>query len=216
MPSSARRRCGTAMATMGRSSPLRGRCPALPKKLACGSCSHDRPGRQAILLPGALLDPRPASAAAIVIGMGGAALRGMAFAKAVVVIGEQGSRRARKPSTVSVAAGFTDATTACPETVTAGRAFGAWPSPSRGGGTPAHWRANLSILTFRSKRPRGDRARSAGQPLLHAQAPGECLSTGCGGPRSISGNGDPLGGFGKTVALSQWMHRLGKIVSFDL
>ncbi|MEE9304128.1 MAG: glycosyltransferase family 4 protein [Thiotrichaceae bacterium] len=48
-------------------------------------------GRPAILFTGALLDPRPAYAAAdIVIGMGGSALRGMAFGKPVVIVGEQG------------------------------------------------------------------------------------------------------------------------------
>jgi L-malate glycosyltransferase len=48
-------------------------------------------GRPAVVLTGALLDPRPAYAAAdIVIGMGGSALRGMAFAKPVVIVGEQG------------------------------------------------------------------------------------------------------------------------------
>ncbi|WP_349438080.1 glycosyltransferase family 4 protein [Pararhizobium sp. A13] len=47
-------------------------------------------GRNAILLTGALLDPRPAYAAAdAVIGMGGSALRGMAFEKPVIVVGER-------------------------------------------------------------------------------------------------------------------------------
>lgn len=48
-------------------------------------------GRRAVVLTGALLDPRPAYAAAdIVVGMGGSALRAMAFAKPVVVVGERG------------------------------------------------------------------------------------------------------------------------------
>lgn len=48
-------------------------------------------GRSAVVLTGAMLDPRPAYAAAdIVVGMGGSALRGMAFAKAIVIVGEQG------------------------------------------------------------------------------------------------------------------------------
>jgi L-malate glycosyltransferase len=47
-------------------------------------------GRPAIMFAGALLDPRPAYAAAdIVIGMGGSALRGMAFAKPVIIVGER-------------------------------------------------------------------------------------------------------------------------------
>ncbi|MDF2798197.1 MAG: group 1 glycosyl transferase [Devosia sp.] len=48
-------------------------------------------GRNAVQVVGPMLDPRPAYAAAdIVIGMGGSALRGMAFAKPVIVVGEQG------------------------------------------------------------------------------------------------------------------------------
>lgn len=48
-------------------------------------------GRPAVVFTGALLDPRPAYAAAdIVVGMGGSALRGMAFGKAVIIVGERG------------------------------------------------------------------------------------------------------------------------------
>lgn len=48
-------------------------------------------GRKAIFFTGAMLDPRPGYAAAdIVVGMGGSGLRGMAFAKPVIVVGEQG------------------------------------------------------------------------------------------------------------------------------
>ena len=42
------------------------------------------------MLIGAMVDPRPAYAAAdVVVGMGGSALRGMAFAKPVIVVGEK-------------------------------------------------------------------------------------------------------------------------------
>jgi glycosyltransferase involved in cell wall biosynthesis len=48
-------------------------------------------GRDAVLLPGAMVDPRPAYAAAdIVLGMGHSGLRGMAFGKPLVVVGERG------------------------------------------------------------------------------------------------------------------------------
>jgi L-malate glycosyltransferase len=48
-------------------------------------------GRDAVTLTGALQDPRVAySAADIVVGMGSSALRGMAFAKPSLVVGEQG------------------------------------------------------------------------------------------------------------------------------
>ena len=57
-------------------------------------------GRNAVLLIGALLDPREAYAAAdIVIGMGGSALRAMAFEKPVIVVGEKGFSGAFTPST---------------------------------------------------------------------------------------------------------------------
>jgi L-malate glycosyltransferase len=57
-------------------------------------------GRPAIVLTGALCDPRPAYGAAdIVIGMGGSALRGMAFGKPVVIVGEQGFSAPFTPET---------------------------------------------------------------------------------------------------------------------
>jgi glycosyltransferase involved in cell wall biosynthesis len=57
-------------------------------------------GRQAVVLTGALLDPRAAYAAAdIVIGMGGSALRGMAFGKPVVIVGEGGFAEVFSPRT---------------------------------------------------------------------------------------------------------------------
>jgi glycosyltransferase involved in cell wall biosynthesis len=57
-------------------------------------------GRPAVVLTGALLDPRSAYAAAdIVVGMGGSALRGMAFGKPVIVVGEQGFSAPFTPET---------------------------------------------------------------------------------------------------------------------
>lgn len=48
-------------------------------------------GRRVVLLTGEISDPRPAYAAAdVVIGQGGSALRGMAFGKPLIVIGEDG------------------------------------------------------------------------------------------------------------------------------
>jgi glycosyltransferase involved in cell wall biosynthesis len=48
-------------------------------------------GHEAVLLTGEMTDPSPGYAAAdILIGQGGSALRGMAFAKPLVVIGEEG------------------------------------------------------------------------------------------------------------------------------
>lgn len=65
---------------------------------------NERLGRRAVLLAGAMLDPRPAYAAAdIVIGMGSSALKGMAFEKPVIVVGEQGFAA---PFTEATLAGF--------------------------------------------------------------------------------------------------------------
>ena len=59
-------------------------------------------GRPAVILTGQLLDPRPAYAAAdIVIGMGGSALRGMAFGKPVIVVGERGFSAPLTPETAA-------------------------------------------------------------------------------------------------------------------
>jgi glycosyltransferase involved in cell wall biosynthesis len=57
-------------------------------------------GASVVVLTGALLDPRPAYAAAnIVIGMGGSALRGMAFSKPVIIVGENGFSAPLTPNT---------------------------------------------------------------------------------------------------------------------
>ena len=50
-----------------------------------------RAGRRLVVLAGELADPRPAyDAADVVLGMGGSALRALAFGKPLVVVGEQG------------------------------------------------------------------------------------------------------------------------------
>jgi glycosyltransferase involved in cell wall biosynthesis len=57
-------------------------------------------GRPAVTLTGGLVDPRPAYASArIVVGMGSSALRAMAFAKPVVVVGAQGFSAPLTPDT---------------------------------------------------------------------------------------------------------------------
>jgi glycosyltransferase involved in cell wall biosynthesis len=57
-------------------------------------------GRRAVDLVGAMEDPRPAYAAAdIVLGMGGSALRGLAHAAPVIVLGENGFARPFAPET---------------------------------------------------------------------------------------------------------------------
>lgn len=84
-----------AIRTLGHDLPLRfivvgeGAARARLERLASETNAELR--RSAIIFTGAFLDPRPAYAAAdIVIGMGGSALRGMAFGKAVIILGERG------------------------------------------------------------------------------------------------------------------------------
>jgi glycosyltransferase involved in cell wall biosynthesis len=75
--------------------------PALPRLRAQAEDVNARLRRPAVVLTGPLTDPRPAYAAAdVVVGMGGSALRGMAFAKPVVVVGEQGFSEVVAPETV--------------------------------------------------------------------------------------------------------------------
>jgi glycosyltransferase involved in cell wall biosynthesis len=80
---------------LGRELPLRfvivGDGTARKELALLASRTNAELGRPAVVLTGAMLDPRPAYAAAdIIVGMGGSALRGMAFAKPVVVVGEDG------------------------------------------------------------------------------------------------------------------------------
>jgi glycosyltransferase involved in cell wall biosynthesis len=80
---------------IGNSRPLRlvivGDGNARPALDLLASETNAELGRPAAILTGALTDPRPAYAAAdIVLGMGGSALRGMAFGKPVVIVGEGG------------------------------------------------------------------------------------------------------------------------------
>ena len=64
-------------------------------------------GRPAVVLTGALVDPRPAYAAAdVMLGMGGSALRCLAHGKPLVVLGERGFARTFVPETVGY---FSDA-----------------------------------------------------------------------------------------------------------
>ncbi|MCA6107159.1 glycosyltransferase family 4 protein [Bradyrhizobium cenepequi] len=60
-------------------------------------------GYQAVLMIGEMADPRPAYAAAdIILGQGGSALRGMAFGKPLVVIGEEGFSELVTPESASI------------------------------------------------------------------------------------------------------------------
>jgi glycosyltransferase involved in cell wall biosynthesis len=65
--------------------------PVRDQVATAADAANARAGSDVVVLGGEMVDPRPAYAAAdIVIGMGGSALRGLAFGKPLVVIGEQG------------------------------------------------------------------------------------------------------------------------------
>lgn len=88
------RRTIETIRALGRDLPLRffivgdGEARVELERLA--SQTNNELGRVAVVLTGELLDPRLAYAAAdIVIGMGGSALRGMAFAKPAIIVGVQ-------------------------------------------------------------------------------------------------------------------------------
>lgn len=69
-------------------------------QLAAAKANADLSGHR-VVLTGELEDPRPAYAVAdVVLGMGGSALRGLAFGKPLVVQGEQGFWRLLTPSSL--------------------------------------------------------------------------------------------------------------------
>jgi glycosyltransferase involved in cell wall biosynthesis len=98
------RRTIDAVRVLGRDLPLRliivgdGDARAVLERLA--SKTNAELGRVAVILTGESLEPRAAYAAAdIVVGMGGSALRGMAFGKPVIIAGAQGFSSPLTPET---------------------------------------------------------------------------------------------------------------------
>jgi glycosyltransferase involved in cell wall biosynthesis len=64
---------------------------ARPLVEQAATAANARAGRRVVVLTGQLADPRPAYAAAdVVLGMGGSAVRGLAFGKPLIVQGEHG------------------------------------------------------------------------------------------------------------------------------
>jgi glycosyltransferase involved in cell wall biosynthesis len=89
----------TAIRAAGRLAPrfprmrlvLVGDGPAMPDLRLLAAKANIAAGREAVILTGELVEPRPAYAAAdIVLGMGGSLLRAMAFGKPCIVQGEHG------------------------------------------------------------------------------------------------------------------------------
>lgn len=84
-----------AVALLGKDIPLRllitGDGSARPALEQRATLVNEHLRRHAIVFTGELLDPRPVYASAdVVVGMGGSALRGMAFGKPVIIVGERG------------------------------------------------------------------------------------------------------------------------------
>jgi L-malate glycosyltransferase len=93
-----------AISTLGKKLPLRlllvGDGDAREELQARADEVNAALGREAVTLAGPMLDPRPAYAAAdIVVGMGGSALRGMAFAKPTLIVGESNFSMPFNPDT---------------------------------------------------------------------------------------------------------------------
>lgn len=98
------RRSIDAVRILGRDLPLRlvisGEGDASAELERMADKTNTELGRSAVVMTGVLLDPRPAYAAAdIVIGMGGSALRGMAFGKPVIIVGVNGFSSPFTPET---------------------------------------------------------------------------------------------------------------------
>jgi glycosyltransferase involved in cell wall biosynthesis len=84
-----------AVALLARELPVRlivvGGGSAYERLLTRAEAVNSEVGSRAVVITGPMSDPRPAYAAAdVVLGMGGSVLRGMAFAKPCVVLGEEG------------------------------------------------------------------------------------------------------------------------------
>jgi glycosyltransferase involved in cell wall biosynthesis len=95
MKSDSLRRTIKAIGVLGRALPLRfivvGDGNARPELETMAADINKSLGREAVVFTGAMLDPRPAyEAADVVVGMGGSSLRAMAFAKPVIIVGENG------------------------------------------------------------------------------------------------------------------------------
>lgn len=75
--------------------------PSRPEIEGLAVSTNTRIGREVVTLTGNLMDPRDAYAASdIMLGMGGSALRSMAFAKPLVVQGERAFWRLAEPDTI--------------------------------------------------------------------------------------------------------------------
>jgi len=75
--------------------------PARPAVEQAAAAANTRAGHRVVALAGQLGDPRPAYAAAdVILGMGGSALRGLAFGKPLIVQGERGFWELLTPDSV--------------------------------------------------------------------------------------------------------------------
>lgn len=93
-----------AVASLSGELPIRlvvvGDGPARERVDEAARAANSRVGRPVVVLPGFMVDPRPAYAAAdVVLGQGSSALRGMAFGKPTIILGEGGFSEIFEPST---------------------------------------------------------------------------------------------------------------------
>ena len=92
-----------AVASLSGELPIRlvvvGDGPARERVDEAARATNSKVGRPVVVLPGFMVDPRPAYAAAdVVLGQGSSALRGMAFGKPTVILGEGGFSEIFEPS----------------------------------------------------------------------------------------------------------------------
>lgn len=70
---------------------------------AHAAAANDRSGRAAVIMAGSMIDPRTAYAGAdLLLGMGGSALRAMAYGKPLIVLGTGGFARLCEPTTADL------------------------------------------------------------------------------------------------------------------
>lgn len=97
-------RAMAALAQLAREIPARlvvvGGGPAYERLLRRAEEANAAHAGRLVVMTGPMVDPRPAIAAAdVVLGQGGSALRGMAFAKPVICLGEKGFSEVVEPAT---------------------------------------------------------------------------------------------------------------------
>ncbi|MFD0527577.1 glycosyltransferase [Kitasatospora arboriphila] len=179
--------------------------PSLDRLRARAAEANAALGREAVLVPGQLADPRPAYAAAdIVLGMGGSALRGLAFAKPVVVHGAAATPPStnparssnRTPPAACTAGATAAATPARSPTSSAASSTTPAAAPNSAAGDGTGWSA---ASRWRASPPPSSSSTSKCWPPRRAPPAGSATSNRWPGtsspspPRSACSGGEPPG-----------------------